>query len=328
MHGSILPSLKALRNRSASPPRSATSLLASPGRSPTSLRAPVWSPFWPAGRDHPHRTPDRVDHRRVVRVAVRVGQGLEDPAEHALPLHRFQRLYSVLCGSYSGGASHHRNPLRLTKIRPPGPADRRPWACLGASAGRAGSTSSAAPSAGRGFSFHCSIFSTANRLNGGMSTGCETGSDQTNLMDPEPNPRLAVGNGAPRFRAVLCEVYDATLELCCRVHRMVNVLNAMPKREWARANDHRRMLLPVTFRSPVGSGGSPFCRLMCRRVGHGAISLYRTECRRRLAHRNGCKSSFGQGMDLTMLPLMIISVSELHRMRCRPHVRGMTMAAG
>ena len=35
-----------------------------------------------------------------------------------LSLHRFQRLYSVLCGPYSPGASRHLNPLRLKKIIP------------------------------------------------------------------------------------------------------------------------------------------------------------------------------------------------------------------
>ena len=33
-------------------------------------------------------------------------------------LHRTQRLYSVLCGPYSAGASRQRNPLRLMKIIP------------------------------------------------------------------------------------------------------------------------------------------------------------------------------------------------------------------
>lgn len=39
-------------------------------------------------------------------------------AKTPLSLHRFQRLYRVLCGPYSAGASRHRNPLRLMKIIP------------------------------------------------------------------------------------------------------------------------------------------------------------------------------------------------------------------
>ena len=39
-------------------------------------------------------------------------------AKMPLSLHRFQRLYNVLCGPYAAGASRHRNPLRLMNIIP------------------------------------------------------------------------------------------------------------------------------------------------------------------------------------------------------------------
>ncbi len=39
-------------------------------------------------------------------------------ANTPISLHRFQRLYKVLCGPYSLAAPHHRNPLRLMKIIP------------------------------------------------------------------------------------------------------------------------------------------------------------------------------------------------------------------
>lgn len=39
-------------------------------------------------------------------------------AKTPMSLQRFQRLYSVLGGPYSAGASHHLNPLRLKKTTP------------------------------------------------------------------------------------------------------------------------------------------------------------------------------------------------------------------
>jgi len=46
------------------------------------------------------------------------GQTRHRPGEDALSLHRFQRLWSVLCGPYSAGASRHFKPLRSMKKIP------------------------------------------------------------------------------------------------------------------------------------------------------------------------------------------------------------------
>jgi len=101
-----------------------------------------------SGRDHPNRPPDRVRHRVELRVqaalrptdaasvlplpelqgqggVVRLGcvasiisvsfasaKASNIRRKTPLSLHRFQRLQNILDRSFSGGASHHRNPRR------------------------------------------------------------------------------------------------------------------------------------------------------------------------------------------------------------------------
>ena len=47
--------------------------------------------------------------------------------------------------------------------------------------------------------------------------------------DLKQDPRLAIGDGALGFRAALREVFATTQEQRCRVHRTMNLLNALPK---------------------------------------------------------------------------------------------------
>jgi transposase-like protein len=46
------------------------------------------------------------------------------------------------------------------------------------------------------------------------------------------------GDGAPGFWTALRQVFAATREQRCRVHRTMKVLNAMPKSVQARAKGH------------------------------------------------------------------------------------------
>jgi len=97
------------------------------------------------------------------------------------PLDRFQRLQRVLRGPYSGGAPHHRNPLRLTKIKPPGTFLSSTLGLPRASAGEVGSTSSAAPSARRVCFFWQRIDSA-----GECQRVAKPEADQAELMGPDP----------------------------------------------------------------------------------------------------------------------------------------------
>jgi len=90
--------------------------------------------------------------------AVLGGQAHHERAKTPLSVHRFQRLYRVLCRPYSFGASRHRKPLRLRKIIPPALADHQPLACHGVRRKRASDVPSALRSARKGRSYHRAIF--------------------------------------------------------------------------------------------------------------------------------------------------------------------------
>ncbi len=52
------------------------------------------------------------------------------------------------------------------------------------------------------------------------------------------DPKLAIGDGAFGFWAALREVFATTREQRCRVHKTMNVLNALPKSLQAKAKGH------------------------------------------------------------------------------------------
>ena len=52
------------------------------------------------------------------------------------------------------------------------------------------------------------------------------------------DPKLAVGDGAPGFWTALREVFPTTKEQRCRVHKTMNVLNALPKSVQSKAKGH------------------------------------------------------------------------------------------
>ena len=54
----------------------------------------------------------------------------------------------------------------------------------------------------------------------------------------ETGPELAVGDGALGFWKALREVYGETREQRCWVHKIVNILNQMPKSLHAKAKGH------------------------------------------------------------------------------------------
>ena len=56
--------------------------------------------------------------------------------------------------------------------------------------------------------------------------------------DWRPGPEPAVGDGALGFRKALREVYGETREQRCWVHKIVNILNQMPKSLHAKAKGH------------------------------------------------------------------------------------------
>ena len=105
----------------------------------------------------------RVDRHRLAFGSLG-GQPFHDTCDHPISPQRFQRVWRVLCGPYSPGASHHRKPLRLRKsLRESGSLDRvlclltrarhmfghRAVACLDASKG----TGAVAPSGSAGKRF-------------------------------------------------------------------------------------------------------------------------------------------------------------------------------
>ena len=87
-------------------------------------------PFRPqAGRRAMRLEMSCVDHHRlrngasaaspsIIRAKTPCSRLRSDRWRTAAHLHRFQRLWSVLAGPYSLGASHPRKPLRLMKIMP------------------------------------------------------------------------------------------------------------------------------------------------------------------------------------------------------------------
>lgn len=81
--------------------------------------------FLAATQNQRGRPPARTTLRypQVKKVCPKKGSGVSPRpimirAKTPLSLQRFQRLYRVLAGPYSLGASHHRKPLRLMKIMP------------------------------------------------------------------------------------------------------------------------------------------------------------------------------------------------------------------
>jgi len=60
---------------------------------------------------------DRIDHGRPG-LRIRRSRPFHHAEETPVSPYRFQRLYSVLCGPWSLGASRQRSPLRLTRTMP------------------------------------------------------------------------------------------------------------------------------------------------------------------------------------------------------------------
>jgi transposase-like protein len=92
-------------------------------------------------------------------------------------------------------------------------------------------------------------------------------------------PKLAIGDGALGCWAALEEVFPATRQQRCWVHKTANVLNYLPKSAQAKA---KAALHEIWMAETKNGADKAFDRFV---TNYGAKYLKATECRRRIARR-------------------------------------------